>query len=382
MAAGLTREGFTPLTYDELVARMGARQQAYNPGFDLSEEAPDGQLLRIFGFELALAWQEMSKVHYSYNPMVSDGDGLKNIGLITGIPYGVATRSQTNVNLVGVAGTFIKKGSIVTDAVGNEFATEFAATIPASVLVIARLSGPILMPVGTVANIKSTTLGWTSVTQTIEGTAGSQAQTEEAFRNLRNRTVLRNFKSVPSIMEARLAEIGILQSVVFNNTTNSVAADGTPVGGIHVTVGETTGITDEQVAKVILLTAGNGTPTIGATAVNVTDSQGTVHVVRFDKATAISLVVNIDLTYLSIDTAGALEKIKDGIFTTINGLLAGEDVIWSRLFGLITPYGKAQINTLTIGLDTGSPAAAAQNYVIADGEFAVVTLANIIVTES
>jgi len=380
MAAGLSREGFTPLTYDELVARMGSRQQAYNPGFDLSEESPDGQLLRIFGFELALAWQEMSKVHYSYNPMVSDGDGLKNLGLITGIPFGVATRSQANVNLVGVTGTVVNKGSIVNDVAGNDFVTQFTATIPASVLAIANLSGPVPMPVGTITSIKSTTPGWTSVTQTIEGQAGAQAQTEEAFRNVRNKTVLRNFKSVPSIMEARLAEIGILQSVVFNNSSNSVAADGTPVGGIHVTVGETTGVTNDQIAKTILLTAGNGTPTIGATAVNVTDSQGTVHTVRFDQATAIDLVVNIDLTYLSIDNAGAVESIQEGILAEINGLLAGEDVIWSRLFGLITPYGKAQVNTLTIGLVAGTPAAT--NYAIADGEFALITVDNINITES
>lgn len=373
--AGLTREGFEPLTYDELFARIVARLEAYNPGFDTSDETPDGQLIRIFGFELALAWAEMSKVHYSYNPMVADGDGLKNIGLITGIPYGVATRSQCNVNLVGNAGSPVSKGSIVTDALGNEFATQFDAVIPASVLVIANLSGPVLMPIGTITTIKTTTPGWTSVTQTVEGSAGAQAQTEEAFRNIRNKTVLRNFKSVPSVMEARLAEIGIAQSVVFNNDTGTIGNDGTPAGAIHVTVGETTGITDEQIAKVILLTAGNGTPTFGATTVNVTDSQGTVHAVSFDKATAINLEVNIDLTYLSIDTAGAEEAIKEGIFTLINGLLAGEDVIWSHLFGLITPYGKAQVNTLTIGLAGGTPAA--QNYAIADGEFALITLANI-----
>ena len=380
MTAGLTREGFTPLTYDELVSRIIARLEAYNPGFDSSDELPDGQQIKIFAFELALAWKEIHKVHYSYNPLVADGDGLKNLGLITGMPYGIATRSQADIQLVGTTGTPVVKGSIVTDSAGNEFATQFDAIIPATVKVIAKLSGAVAMPASTLTTIKSTTPGWTSITQTAEGRTGAEAQSEEAYRNIRNKTVLRNFKSVPSIVEARLAELGIEQSTVYNNDTAAVAADGTPVGAVHVTVGDTGTITDEDIARTILLTVGLGTQTYGATTVNVDDSQGITHAVNFDKAAGVNLEVNIDLTYLSGDNAGAEEAIKAGIMLEVNGLLSGGDVIWSRLFGLITPYGRAQVNTLTVGLAAGTPAAA--NYSITDAQFAVLTLDNINITES
>lgn len=378
--AGLTREGFTPLTYDEIIGRISARLEAYNPGFDLSAETPDGQQLRILSYELALAWSEIQKVHYSYNPLVAEGDGLKNLGLITGIPYGVATRSQATIGLVGTAGTVVAKGSLVTDALGNEFATQFNAVIPANVLAVAVLSGAIAMPPSTLTTIKSTTPGWTSITQTTEGRTGAEAQTQEAYRNIRNKTVLRNFKSVPTVMEAALLELGIAQTTVFNNTTNVVAGDGTPVGNIHVTVGDTGTVTDADIAKTILLTAGLGTPTYGATSEVVVDSQGTSHTINFDKATALDLEVNIDLTYLSTDIAGAQEAIEEGLLLEINGLLAGEDVIWSRLFGLITPYGKAQVNSLTVGLVGGTPAA--NNYTITDSQFAVLAVGDINITET
>lgn len=380
--AGLTREGFTVYTYKELVDRISARLEAFSPGFDLSAETVDGQFVRIMSYEFSLAWNAAKDTHYSYNPMVADGDGLKNLGLISGQQYGVATRSQADVQLVGTAGTKVIKGSLVTDDVGNEFATQFDAVIPATVKVVAKLSGAILMPSSTITTIKSTTTGWTSVTQTAAGTSGSEAQTESSFRNIRNETVLRNFKSAPSVLEARLLALGLKQVSILNNDTTSADADGTPAGAIHVTVGETGTVTDLDIATTIYLAKGNGTPTYGSTNINVTDSQGTVHVINFDKATAVALDVNIDLTFLSTDIAGAEEAIQKEVSDAVNALLAGEDIVWSRLFGLVTPYGKAQINSLTIGLQGGTPTPVAANYAITATQYATLALADVNITLS
>ena len=50
--AGLTREGFTPLTYEELVTRISNKLEIFSPGIDLSPESPDGMQVQITAFEL------------------------------------------------------------------------------------------------------------------------------------------------------------------------------------------------------------------------------------------------------------------------------------------------------------------------------------------
>ncbi len=351
--AGLTNEGFTALDYDELVTRISGRLDAFSPGIDLSVEAPDGQLVHIMAFEFSQLWTELGFVYNSYNPNVATGGGLRNLGLISGLQYGAATRSTVNVELLGTSGTVVPKSTIFTDGLGNEFETELEATIPSTVIATAVLSGSIAVPIGTVVTISSPITGLTSITQTTAGEQGSEAQTENQFRNLRNRTVLRNYVAVEDVIQARLFEtLGIEQVVVLNNDDPTTPlSDGTPAQTIHVTVGELSGVTNEEIAQVILATKGLGCPTFGSTSVVINDVQGNPHTVKFSKATVQEVFINVEILFLDEEYAGAEEAIKQDLVDHVNSLLTDEDVVWSRLFGIITPYAKAQVNLLELGTD-------------------------------
>lgn len=382
--SGLTTEGFVPLTYQEIKDRISARLEVFSPGIDLTTESPDGQLVEIFSFELGQAWNELNLVYNSYNPNIATGAGLRNIGLITGLPFGAATRSQANVELTGTAGTLIPVGSIVTDALGNQFTTAFEAELPATVQVYATLSGEISMLAGTITTILTPVTGWTGVAQATAGQSGTVVQTEVAYRNTRNNTVLRNYRAVEETIRARLLEqLSISQVVVLNNdTAGTPLSDGTPAQTIHVTVGEVpVAATDDLIASVILSTKGLGCPTFGSTTVaGVLDTQGNTHSVSFSKATAESIYFDIEVTFLDSNTAGAIEAIKADLLTHINGLATDEDVVWSRLFSIITPYAKAQVDKLEISVDDVTYNAA--NIVITADKFANTETAFISVVET
>lgn len=379
--AGLTREGFTPSTYKEIVSRVSNRLEAFSPGIDLSSEAPDGQLVEIFSFEVAQLWSELSLVYNSYNPNQAVGDGLRNIGLLTGLTYGAATRSQAVVALVGVAGTTVPRGTLLANINGDEFTTDLDATIPASVTAISKVSGIVNVDVNTVNTVLDNVVGLVSVNNPTAGRVGLLPQTDTQYRNLRNRTVLRNFKSVVDTIEARLTEnLNIQQVIILNNDGNSSSLpDGTPPNHIHVTVGEIdAAVTDEDIATIILNTKSLGCPTFGSTTVAVNDMQGHPHNVSFSKATPKAIYMNIEIVFLEAEYAGAEENIMLDLVDYINSLVAGEDVIWSRLFGIITPYAKAQVNILDIGEDgvTYNPS----NIVVASEEYAATVAGNINIT--
>ena len=370
---GLTDSGFEPLTYEQVKARLESNINAYNPGFDFSPESPDGQNISIFAFEIAQAFAQLNLVYSSFDPRVSTGQGLRNVGLIGGVLYASAGRSYAIVQLTGTAGVVVPAGSTVSSA-DSDWVTEFDAVIPASVGAIAMTPGQVPVTAGIITTIVDTIAGWTGVANAAEGNIGSEPQNDTTFRNVRNNRVMQGTNSPVDSIVAALFEVGIEQANVQNNDTLGPFADGTPSQHIHVTVAEA-GATDAEIAQAIYGSKALGTPTYGSTTVVVTDSQGTTHDIKFTKAVAVVIIVEIDVTYLDSDSAGADDAIKEAVAAHINGLLAGEDVVITRLYEYITPYGKAQVDLLQIG----NPTLGTINIPLSATEFATTTVGNITV---
>lgn len=381
--AGLTAGGFEPETLEAIQARMEAKMDQFNPGFDLSVDSPDGQLLGIIQFELYQIWQQLNLVHNSYNPLITSGAGLRNIGLITGLPYGTANRSYSTVQLAGTAGTIIASGTLVANDAGDQFVLAFDTAIPSNAQVIAVVPG--IVPVDILSNpittIVAPVTGWDSVAQSADGVEGTTALSESQFKTLRQATVMRNSTSVVDVMQGRLLEAGVSQPLVLNNpATSGNLPDGTPPQTIHITIGDTGIVTDEEIGKVIIGSISMGCPTwvsgeSGATSVVVEDNQGVSQTVNFTKAAEVKVKLNVAVTYLSDNIAGAEENIKASLLEYVNGLQSGEDVVWSRMFQFITPYAKAQVDTLEVAKLADSFGIV--NIPIAGGEFATLDIADI-----
>ena len=376
--AGLTRSGFVAESFDDIADRIKTRLEGFNQGFDFSADSPDGQLIDIMTYELSLVWQQLGLVYDSYNPQIATGAALRNLGLITGLPYGVADRSYASVDSTGTAGTLIPAGTIVTNDNGDEFYYVFANTVPSSAVVVAATSGAIPVPAGSITTIKSPLAGWDAITQPIDGTEGALAMTENTFRTMRQQTVMRNAGSVTEQMQSRLLELGLEQVSVYNNDKNTVE-DGVPANTVQVTVGDTGDKTDEEIAFAILRSNSMGCPTFGSTAADVDDSQGVTHTINFQKAVDVPVEMVVDVTFLSKNVAGATDNIVSALVAYVQDLKAGEDVIWSRLFGLITPYSQAQVNVLNIGtVAAASPTTS--NIAITPAEYSSLTTANVTLT--
>ena len=376
--AGLTSGGFVPETYDDIKERIEGKLDVINPGFDFSPDSPDGQMIGVMTYEIFQAWNELNNVYNSYNPQLAIGAGLRNIGLITGLPYGFAQRSSATLEVTGVAGTIIPIRTYLVDADGNEFYTTFETTVPDNLQVLARVAGAIPVTAGTITELLTPIDGVTSIAQSTDGVIGSGAQTAQQYKTERLRTVMRNSVSIEENLQSRLVEAGLTQARVANNSTDTAFADGTPPYSIQVTVGEVGAVTDDQIAKIILTNGALGCPTYGTTTVNILDSQGVTQPISFSKAVGVAIEVTLDVTYLSSQTAGSSENITNALRQHINSLESGDDVVWSRLFAYITPYSQAQVNTLTIARSGGSHGIS--NVVLGESEFASATNASITLT--
>ena len=385
MAAGLSREGFTSKTYAEIKEGIQARLETYSPSYDRSDESPDGQMTDIFSFLISEVWSELALIYDSYNPQVASGQALRNIGLITGILPGIAERSSGRITTAGTEGALVPSGTLLADAEGNEFYTIIDSIVPTEVQFVASVPGPIPVPAGTVTEIVTPVDGLDSITQLSDGAIGTLAQTETFYRNTRNKTVLRNTVGVQENMQARLFELGIEQVTILHNDNapgGSNLADGTPPQSIHVTIGEFSGVTDEDIGLTILATKGLGTSTYlsgTGTPVVVQDMHTQDHTINFSKAVEVPVFITANISFLDPDEiAGAKENIEQSLADYINLQLAGEDVSISRLYGVITPWAKAQVNSIAIGRDFGS--VANENLIITNVEYASSVTTNINIT--
>jgi len=377
--AGLTASGFETETYENIKNRIEVKLEKFNPGFDFSADSPDGQLIGIMTFEIYQAWQQINQVYNSYNPYIATGAALRNIGLLSGLPYGSAQRSIASVELQGTAGTIVPRNSQVSDADGNLFYISFDTTIPSNAQAVSVVPGIVSVAANAIVNIETPVAGWSGVTQTTAGTEGALAQSESEYRNVRQRSVMRNYTSSVDTLEGRLVELGLVQATVINNVSPTVTlADGTPPNTLHVTVGELAGVAAQDVAQAIFDIAPIGCPTYGNQTETIVDNQGVSHDISYSTASQVTLEIVVDVTYLSELDAGADDNIKAALVDHINSLASGEDVVWSRLFSYITPYAKAQVNVVTVA-KTGDAQGTA-NISIASTEFAAITLSDITLT--
>ena len=376
--AGLTSSGFEVDTLSEIQGRIRGKLELINPGFDFSADSPDGQLIDIMTYEIFLLWTQLGSVYQSYDPQVAQGAALRNIGTITGIPFGNAQRSYATVELTGTQGSVVPANSLFADADGNQFYVTHSTTIPNNTQVVCTIPGPIPVTAGTITTIVTPVNGLTSIAQATDGVIGTVAQTDQEYRNLRQATVMRNATSVGDLMQARLLETGVQQATVFNNT-DVITVDGVPAGTIRVTVGEVGDVTDQTIASVIFESNSAGCPTHGTTTEAVIDSQGYSHDVNFVKATEVPIHMTVQVTFLDDETAGLIETMKANLAAEINALLSGQDVIYTRMFGPITRAGNVQIDFLELGR---SGAEVGANTVISDIEFASCDVANLDITET
>jgi len=368
--AGLTRNGFIPETLKAIKSRIEQAISQVNTGFDFDSESPDGQLIGIFSAEVELLWRELEAVYHTYDPDVAEGEALKNLGQLSGLSFELATRSSGFIQVTGDIGTLIPEGSIVSTLDGYAFYTIDPVVIGAgitSVGVLASIQGTVPFNINTIQNIDTVIVGWNTVQNDTVGIVGKDAVDEELYRNLRNRTVLRNTSSLEESLIARLTEFEVEQVSLKVDSTN------TATSGLYITVGETTK-TDLEIAEQIYKYKGLGVVTHGNIPIQITDVLGNNHIVNFTKAVPAVIEVDLTIKFHSDDVVGAIENMKQALLLHINNLLVGEDVIWSRLFGLITPHGEAEVVSLELSFGQGF---LASNINIDDNEFATLIADNI-----
>jgi uncharacterized phage protein gp47/JayE len=95
--AGLTLEGFTPLTLAETKERLEASlRAAFGDGIDLSAQSVFGQLVGVYAEQIADLWESAEDTYHAFSPEAS-GAALDNVAGLAGLVRLAAAPSSITV---------------------------------------------------------------------------------------------------------------------------------------------------------------------------------------------------------------------------------------------------------------------------------------------
>jgi len=222
---------------------------------------------------------------------------------------------------------------------------------------VAVVVGAINQDANTITQIVTPVLGWDSITNPLDASPGRLTETDEELRlRFRNTKLERSSNILDSLYSALLNVNGVQEVAIYENDTSITDSNGVlPHSFFPVVLGGSSQI----IAETIWQNRPMGIQSQGNTIVPITDSQGFLHNIGFERPEPVVVYVNMALS-LNLETpiqfpSDGADQIRAAIKAYASeNFGVGKDVVYSRLFTPINSIPGHQINSLFIGI-TPSP---------------------------
>jgi len=237
--------------------------------------------------------------------------------------------------------------------------------------------GAIAVTKNTLTIITTSISGWDSVYNPTEGVEGEDEESDEGLRERffisRNAT---SQNTIDAIYSNLLALDGVASVLVIENDTDDISPSGQDPHSINAIV---RGGSSTSIANILWDNKTGGVSLVGDTEVVITDIQGGLQTIKFDRPINVPIYISMTITADDSFEDDGQQQIKDAIkdyFDSSYGV--GDDIVYSRLYTPINSVSGFQVDTLALG-ESASPTGMV-NVVIDVGEIGVVVDDNIVIT--
>lgn len=244
----------------------------------------------------------------------------------------------------------------------------------------ATVNGPLEQEANTITQIITPVLGWDSITNPLEASAGTLKEADEELRiRFRNTKLERSSNILDSLYSALLNLTGVDEVAIYENDTDVTDSNGVlPHSFLPVVLGGSS----QLIAETIWENKPMGIRSQGNTVISVTDTQGFPHDIGFERPNPVTIYIIVNLSINPESTlpfpgdgeAQVIASIQDYASTNFG---VGDDVIYSRLYTPINEIPGHQIDSLFIG--TSPAPVGMSNIVVAFNEIASFESVNITV---
>ena len=296
--------------------------QIYGPSINVEPNSPDGQQLNIWAQGKRDILEFTQNVYNSFDPTQAVGTQLDQRCAINGVFRNAGTRTVVNVT-VTVDQALVLPGLdtaptapfTVADTSGNQYqlieAYTFSGSGSAALAFQAVDVGPINPTTFAISVIVTVTLGVSNVSNLVGSTVsvGTNEETDAALRIRRARSVsLPSLGFYDGLYGALLGVEGVTSVNLLENVTNTIDANSIPGHSIWAIVA---GGTDADVAQQIYVKRNAGCGMKGGVSVNITQADGSIFEVLFDRPTSENLWVSMEIHPITgtIDTTYIKDQI-------------------------------------------------------------------------
>jgi uncharacterized phage protein gp47/JayE len=376
MAASVSPTGLTIPTRAEIRAQildggdgfLGLRQ-IYGADINVDPNTPDGNMVELLVQASIDYYELLASVYNSFDPDTAVGTVLDLRCAINGVARLAGTFSTQMVTVVTSQAVTIPgldtapdAPFTVSDAAGNRFFLEETTVVGAAgsqdLEFRAEDLGAVIVAANTLTTIVTVQLGVVSVTNgVLSGTTGVDEETDAQLRVRRQNSV-----EVPSkgylegLVGALYAIDGVTSVLVLENVTSSADGDGIPGHSIWVIVN---GGTDAAVANAIYVHRNAGCGMKGSVSVNVTQVDGSIFAVLFDRPTPETLWISFNATAITgtVDEAYIRAQLLAQLSYAIN-----QPAVASQITALVESIASnVYLDSVGVGNDGVTYAAIIQN---------------------
>jgi uncharacterized phage protein gp47/JayE len=336
--SGLESTGWVPKTVTEIREEIATDlRDALGVDVDVSAESVLGELVAVQATKLAELWELVGAIYAARTPSGASGAGLDTICEVSpGIAREAATKGTVTLRVALTDTTSLPAGTRAHVAGDPSNVWVTTATVTGfgvgsalyNVSAEALLAGRVLAPAGTITAIATPVSGWTSVTNILDATPGTDTETDAPLRVRRAQSLQRNASSPVEAIAAQVAEVsGVTQVTVWENATDYTDAEGRPPHSVEVLA---LGATDEAVARAVWAAKAAGIASYGSTSSTFTDARGVSRTASFSRPTSLLMYATVEV---EIDPAAyeGEAAIKAAIVAATASLRAGETVLISDL---------------------------------------------------
>lgn len=327
MPNSFDKNGLQTLTQNEIVDNLTQDfKDIYGEDINVESNSPDGQIINIMAQMLEDQYELLHQVNASFDPDQAVGTVLDQRCAINGIQrkggtytyVTIEVEADRSVTLDGIDRVAPEQAYTVSDNEGNLFV--LSATTPinsgTSQLVFRALNvgnvevlpNTITTPVTIILGVKSVNNPGVTITQ------GTNEETDAELRERRKRSVSISNQGYVDGLAAALENLSDVTKVnVYQNRSNTTDADGIPGHSIWVVI---QGGTDAEIGQVMDNKVAGGVGMKGSQSVNVQQSDGQVATYYFDRPSAQTLYVQLEITPLAGQTI-VYDDIKSAL---VNGM--------------------------------------------------------------
>ena len=329
--------GYVKDSYDALLQKL--KDDLQLTGVITDSSSPNENLLNIITTTATDIQDNIEKYVRNCDPRTAFGIGLDRLVGINNIIRRGGTFSTINIdittdraltlqgldnNINSINGT----GYTVADNIGQRWILSSTQNIASagtySLQFRAEKIGAINSQANTIINPITVVLGVLSVNNPLPSSnVGTTEELDPQLKQRRERSFLINAQSyLESIVARLLNESSISDVAGYENITNFTDADGIPAHSIWIIVD---GGSDSLIASILNTTKSLGCGYKGDVVYNITNSNGTITEIRFDRPNEIAIYANIDIKNDSgnpIDTTALTNYIETNLLYKLNATAA------------------------------------------------------------